>query len=261
LTEFSTGKLICHRVFSWHSEYYKAPYLYEQLGVTSSLVSICDPKKHKIHRSVVTPLFAKQSIDRLAPTVADKVEDAVEVMRQCSAQGKPVDIQTLYRCITVSHISVFNQRKISGLGVVGSICPGAKADATYHQIDMISKTVFGLSQNLVGSYDGEKPLMDSLDLFMTSLALMKHLPILQTTALNLPSSLSGKLLPGYSSFRKVGHNRANNAPVWLLIFCNQGLFKVDLERRSTERKRTSSERGRNYYHIRLDARTRSEERI
>lgn len=104
------GRLIYHRLYSWHSEYYKAPSFYEAIGISNSLVSICDPEKHKTHRSVVTPLFAKQSIDGLAPSVAGKVEDAVEVMKHCHAQGKPVDIQLLYRCITVSDLSVVRQR-------------------------------------------------------------------------------------------------------------------------------------------------------
>ena len=108
----STGWLIRHRVFCWHTEYYKAPYLYQNLGLSNSLISLCDPKKHKIHRSVVTPLFTKQSIDRLSSCVVDKVEDAVELMRQCNEQGKPVDIQLLYRCITVSRISIWSLAQI-----------------------------------------------------------------------------------------------------------------------------------------------------
>jgi len=108
------------------------------------------------------------------------------------------------------------------------------------QVDIISKSLFGSSKNLVGSYDGDKPLLDSLDLFSRSLMMMKHFPILQKTALNLPSILSEKLLPGYSSFRAVCHNRVNYGSVLVLIFCYQGLRNVDLEHRGAERKGTSS---------------------
>ena len=91
--------------------------------------------------------------------------------------------------------------------------------------------------------------MDSLDVFTESLAMMKHFPILQKVALNLPTFLSEKVLPGYSSFRSVRPNCVNTAVVFVLIFCNQGLCKVDLEHCRAERKRTPSKRGRLFYHL------------
>lgn len=91
--------------------------------------------------------------------------------------------------------------------------------------------------------------MDSLDLFTPSLMIMKHLPILQKAAMNLPSYLSDMVLPGYTSFRNVSHDHVNYGPMIVLIFCNRGLCEADLEHRGTERERLSTKRGRYYYHF------------
>lgn len=79
----------------------KAPYFYENLGITDSLVGICDPQKHKIHRTVVNPLFSKQALDKMTPIIGQIIEHAADIMRQRYRKGKPVDVQKLYRCITV----------------------------------------------------------------------------------------------------------------------------------------------------------------
>lgn len=198
-------------MFHSQTEYHKTPYLYDNVGISNSLISICDPQKHKIHRSVVNPLFAKQSIDRLSPSVMDKVEDAAEVIKQCSEQGKAVDIQMLYRCITVSRISGVLVAGMPRVEHGGPRSPYLKADGAVNQIDIISKSVFGFTQDILGSYDGNKPLLDSLDSFTNSLQLMKHLPIFQKMALKLPNFLSDRLLPGYASFRSVRDSCAHCA--------------------------------------------------
>ena len=90
------------RVFRPQTAYLKAPYFYENLGITESLVGICDPHKHRVHRTVINPLFSKQSLNKLLPVVKTIVEHAANIMRQRYKQNKPTDIQKLYRCITVS---------------------------------------------------------------------------------------------------------------------------------------------------------------
>ena len=90
------------RVFRSQTTYLKAPYFYENIGITDSLVGICDPHKHKVHRAIVNPLFSRVSLGKLAPIVGGIVEHAAEITKQRFAKGQPVDVQTLYRCITVS---------------------------------------------------------------------------------------------------------------------------------------------------------------
>ena len=121
-------------MFNSQADYLKDPRIYQSLGVNNSLISICDPKLHKIHRSVVNPLFAKASIDRLIPTVVGKVEDAAEVIRQCSERGEPVNIQMLYRCITVSQISGVSSAEY---GPVHGLClpiPKPSPEANLHTV-------------------------------------------------------------------------------------------------------------------------------
>ena len=93
------------RVFKAQTIYFKASYFYENLGISESLVGICDPHKHKVHRTVINPLFSKQSLDKLLPIIQNIVEHAADVMRQRYRKGKPTDVQKLYRCITVSGLS------------------------------------------------------------------------------------------------------------------------------------------------------------
>lgn len=64
-------------------------------------MGLCDPHKHKIHRTVINPLFSKQALDKLAPVIGKIVEHAADIMRQRHKKGKHVDVQKLYRCITV----------------------------------------------------------------------------------------------------------------------------------------------------------------
>ena len=89
------------RVFRAQTPYLKAPYFYENLGITDSLVGLCDPHRHRLHRAVINPLFSKQALDKQAPVIGQIVEHAAEIMRQRHKKGKHVDIQKLYRCITV----------------------------------------------------------------------------------------------------------------------------------------------------------------
>ena len=83
------------------TRYLKAPYFYQNLGIDDSLATICDPYKHKILRGIISPLFSKQSLDKLAPLVGQIVERAAETVLQRSLRGEPINIQKLYRCITV----------------------------------------------------------------------------------------------------------------------------------------------------------------
>ena len=88
-------------MFRAQASYLKAPYFYENLGLGDSLVSVCDPHKHKISRTIVNPLFSKQSLGKLSVVIEQIVEQAMETVLQRSSKGEPIDVQRLYRCITV----------------------------------------------------------------------------------------------------------------------------------------------------------------
>ena len=75
--------------------------MYDAVGVPKALVILRDPHEHKIRRAIVNPLFSQKSANALATMVQDKLEQAMQTLRRHDFEKKPIDIQTLYRCITV----------------------------------------------------------------------------------------------------------------------------------------------------------------
>ena len=63
--------------------------------------SLQDPRQHKIHRNIVNPLFSQRSVNTLSTMAQEKLENAVRIIKTHQFQGKPFDIQRLYRCISV----------------------------------------------------------------------------------------------------------------------------------------------------------------
>lgn len=79
----------------------KDPTHYEALNVAHSIVSICDPDKHRIHRTILNPLFSKRNIARLAPFVSAKLREAGRLIEAFAARDGVVDVRQVYRRITV----------------------------------------------------------------------------------------------------------------------------------------------------------------
>lgn len=154
-------------VYNQQTNYFKAPYFYQGFGLPGSLLFNLDPNNHRIQRKVLNPMFSAQSMDRMSAGVGDKVEQAVCLMER--SRGKPLDIQALLRCINA---------------------------------DIMIKILTGSSSNFVGSNDPCPPLLTTLNTFINHGPLMKQFPLLPVIALQLPSFLSGKLVPGYVQFRK-----------------------------------------------------------
>lgn len=90
-----------HRVHGPRERYLKADYLYGTMGAPNALLNLRDPHEHKIRRAIVNPVYSQKSIDGLASMVQDKLEQLINIMRRRNLEGKPTDIQKLYRCMTV----------------------------------------------------------------------------------------------------------------------------------------------------------------
>lgn len=61
-----------------------------------------DTRRHKAYRDVLTPLFSKRRVEELAIVVRKMLEKGVDILTQSHRESRPVEIQLLYRCITVS---------------------------------------------------------------------------------------------------------------------------------------------------------------
>lgn len=90
-----------YRVHSPQTRFLKSEYFYADLGISNALLNLTDPHEHKIRRAIVNPLFSQKSVNVLASMVQDKLEQAMDVMKRHDLEGKPIDIQKLYRCILV----------------------------------------------------------------------------------------------------------------------------------------------------------------
>ena len=87
------------RVFQ-SGDFLKAPYFYENLGIDNSLVGMTDPAEHRVHRNIVNPMFSARSIQEISHGAIAKVKKAADLMRKKSLDGKHINIQQVYRCIT-----------------------------------------------------------------------------------------------------------------------------------------------------------------
>lgn len=89
------------RVFSSLGSFPKSNYMYGTIGVPHSLLALRDVRIHNTRRAIVNPMFSQKSINTLASMVQDNLEKLIHIMRRHYLEGKPTDIQTLYRCLSV----------------------------------------------------------------------------------------------------------------------------------------------------------------
>ena len=73
------------------------------MGWSESLNAIISPRKHKLRRAMISPVFSKQALDGLIPIIYRHASSMSEIMDRKSALGESINIQRLYRCITVSY--------------------------------------------------------------------------------------------------------------------------------------------------------------
>ena len=88
-------------MFRLQTPYLKEPYFYKNMGFGEALVSILDPVQSRVHRAVVSPIFSTLSLNRSVTVIYKIIDNAGDIISERSALKLPVNIQNLYRCITV----------------------------------------------------------------------------------------------------------------------------------------------------------------
>ena len=176
-------------------EFTKDPKLYGKLGFPNSMVTMVDSQRHKIYRDALTPLFSKRRIEELGILLSKILEKGSGIITRRYQEGRHVNIQLMYRCITVCSRDPKEELR-SGRDVL-----------TRSQTDLIEKITTGRMQNVMrymeGPQDEMPPVLSSIDEFTKGVHLMTHFPILQRLALKLPPSLGKMIAPGYIGFRSV----------------------------------------------------------
>ncbi|KAI9374451.1 cytochrome P450 [Aspergillus egyptiacus] len=158
-----------HVVYRSGTDYTKAPYFYKALIYPNALISIMDPKRHRLFRNTIAPLFSPAAIELCAPRVQEVILKAAANIEQGLCTGEVVDMQRLFRCFSV---------------------------------DVIYVTLFGQPDEFVKDYQHPHGLIASMDQITRGMWLAKHFPIINEIAPRLPPALSAPALSGYSQFRK-----------------------------------------------------------
>ncbi|KAJ9138718.1 Cytochrome P450 [Pleurostoma richardsiae] len=155
-------------VYSHGTKYMKDPSFYEAFGVKHSLLMFVNQAEHKERYDIIKSVFSRQSIEKLAPSVLSIVERGLKRAQQTIDEGRPWDIQQVYRSVTV---------------------------------DTVTRVLFDKSLNLIESEDPNPPFLRAMDTFSDRVMTAKHLPVLNRIAVRLPLSFANLVAPGYVQFR------------------------------------------------------------
>ncbi|GAQ43860.1 cytochrome P450 [Aspergillus niger] len=151
-----------NRVFKNGTDFYKDPAFFGSIGFNDSIAFLTDPHEYKLRYDIVKTPFAKRHVDLLAPELEMIVTEAINQAKIAAETQCPLNIQQLYRCVTVSSSSL-------NLVMSGTACP---------------------------------PFLSSIDMFADRFHLFRSFPILARIALNLPPRLTDIVAPGYIDFRQ-----------------------------------------------------------
>ncbi|KAL3462276.1 cytochrome P450 [Aspergillus heterothallicus] len=158
-----------HVVYRAGTHYRKAPHFYKALIYPEALISIMDPKRHRIYRNTIAPLFSPAAIEQCAPRTHRVILKAATKISEGLQTGRPIDMERLFRCVS---------------------------------IDVLYVTIFGQPDEFVEDYQRPHALIASMDQITHGMWLAKHFPIINDIAPNLPSALSSPGFAGYAQFRK-----------------------------------------------------------
>ncbi|KAL4864047.1 hypothetical protein BDV12DRAFT_205948 [Aspergillus spectabilis] len=158
-----------HVVYRAGTDYGKAPQFYRALVYPEAVISIMDPKKHRVYRNTIAPSFSPAAGELCAPRIHQVILTAAEKVSQGLQTGQPVNMERLFKCFSV---------------------------------DIIYVTLFGQQDEFVKDYTHPHPLIASMDQITHGTWLAKHFPIINKLPLYLPPALIAPQLAGYAQFRK-----------------------------------------------------------
>jgi cytochrome P450 len=81
------------------TEFLKASYFYQNVGISESLATMTDPRKHREFRKVCKPFFSITSVEKMSHHVHREVEIAQNNISQNT--GKVLDLHEQFRCTIV----------------------------------------------------------------------------------------------------------------------------------------------------------------
>ncbi|KAK6612739.1 hypothetical protein H4I96_01952 [Botrytis cinerea] len=126
------------------------------------------PHEHRLRRQKVNSMFSTKAVDSMAPDVLAIAQKAANIMMKRGEEKRPVDMYRLSRSISS---------------------------------EVLFKILFDEPMHLLDSQEEQPELLAGLDTFLGTFWLMRAFPVIGWLAINLPQSLTRKLIPGFKSLR------------------------------------------------------------
>ncbi|GAP86638.2 putative cytochrome P450 [Rosellinia necatrix] len=138
-------------------------------GIKHSVIMLTDPEAHRIRRKTIQNLFSPKGMQELSPRVEEVVKGGLEKLRISYKEGKPIDMNRIFKGVTA---------------------------------DTIMQLMFGKTLGLIDSPEEEPEFVKIMRMFAQNFSWQKHFPIVNTISVLIPQSWADYLVPGYARFRK-----------------------------------------------------------
>ncbi|KAI3319985.1 cytochrome P450 [Xylariaceae sp. AK1471] len=161
-----------HEIYSISgaNKYLKDPEFFATSGgIKHSVIMLTDPEVHRVRRKTVQYLFSPKGMEELSPKVEEVVKKGLEKLRLSYEEKTPIDMNRIYKGVTV---------------------------------DTIMRLMFDKAFGLIDSPEEEPEFVKTMRMFAENFPWQKHFPIVNTLSVIIPQSLADWIVPGYARFRK-----------------------------------------------------------
>ncbi|KAI1422723.1 cytochrome P450 [Xylaria sp. FL1777] len=161
-----------HEIYSISgaSKYLKDPEFFATSGgIKHSVIMLTDPEVHRVRRKTIQYLFSPKGMEELSPRVEEVVKKGLEKLRISFEEKQPVDMNRIFKGVTV---------------------------------DTIMRLMFDKAFGLIDSPEEEPDFVKTMRMFAENFPWQKHFPILNTISVIIPQSWADYLVPGYARFRQ-----------------------------------------------------------
>ncbi|KAI1348886.1 cytochrome P450 [Xylaria sp. FL0043] len=161
-----------HEIYSitGANKYLKDPEFFATSGgIKHSVIMLTDPEVHRVRRKTIQYLFSPKGMEELSPRVEEVVKKGLEKLRISYEEKQPVDMNRIFKGVTV---------------------------------DTIMRLMFDKAFGLIDSPEYEPEFVKTMRMFAENFPWQKHFPILNTISVIIPQSWADYLVPGYARFRQ-----------------------------------------------------------
>lgn len=85
----------------------KYQFYVDQFGLPGATFSAVDHRHHRQRRAPMNPLFSKQSISRLEPTINEMIEKLCFRLSEFKQSGQPVNMKLAYSCLATDVVTLY----------------------------------------------------------------------------------------------------------------------------------------------------------